>query len=47
MVSILVLGLRKGPLSSTLARELPEDLEGVMEMVQKYINEEEMKLLKD
>lgn len=47
MVNILVHSLRKWPLTLVLAREPPDDMERVMEIAQKYINEEEINLLKD
>ncbi|KAL2243874.1 uncharacterized protein LOC105157488 [Sesamum indicum] len=47
MVSILIHGLKKGPLASALARNPPTDVEQLMAMAQKYIDEEEMNAMKD
>ncbi|KAL0413601.1 UNVERIFIED_CONTAM: Retrovirus-related Pol polyprotein from transposon gypsy [Sesamum radiatum] len=47
MVSILIHGLRKGPLASALARDPPEDVEQLMRVAQKYIDEEEINAMKD
>ncbi|KAL0446396.1 UNVERIFIED_CONTAM: hypothetical protein Slati_1767500 [Sesamum latifolium] len=47
MVSILIHGLRKGPLASALARDPPEDVEQLMRIAQKYIDEEEINAMKD
>ncbi|KAL0434821.1 UNVERIFIED_CONTAM: hypothetical protein Sradi_0190000 [Sesamum radiatum] len=47
MVSILIHGLRKGPLASALARGPPEDVEQLMRVVQKYIDDEEINAMKD
>ncbi|KAL0403772.1 UNVERIFIED_CONTAM: protein putative RECOMBINATION INITIATION DEFECT 1 [Sesamum radiatum] len=46
-VSILIHGLRKGPLASALARDPPEDVEQLMRIAQKYIDEEERNAMKD
>ncbi|KAL2250040.1 UNVERIFIED_CONTAM: hypothetical protein Sindi_2477700, partial [Sesamum indicum] len=47
MVSILIHGLKKGPFTSALARDPPSDVEQLMTLVQKYIDEEEMNAMKD
>ncbi|KAL2248305.1 UNVERIFIED_CONTAM: Transposon Ty3-G Gag-Pol polyprotein [Sesamum indicum] len=47
MVSILIHGLKKGAFASALARDPPSDIEQLMNMAQKYIDEEEMNALKD
>ncbi|KAL0413596.1 UNVERIFIED_CONTAM: hypothetical protein Sradi_1561300 [Sesamum radiatum] len=47
MVSILINGLKKGPFASPLARDSPADVEQLMRMTQKYIDEEEMNAVKD
>ncbi|KAL2227192.1 UNVERIFIED_CONTAM: Retrovirus-related Pol polyprotein from transposon [Sesamum indicum] len=47
MVSILIHGLKKGAFASALVRDPPSDIEQLMNMAQKYINEEEMNALKD
>ncbi|KAL2236311.1 UNVERIFIED_CONTAM: hypothetical protein Sindi_0822800 [Sesamum indicum] len=47
MVSILIHGLKKGPLASALARDPPADIEQLMNLAQKYIDEEEMNAMKD
>ncbi|KAL2238352.1 UNVERIFIED_CONTAM: Transposon Ty3-G Gag-Pol polyprotein [Sesamum indicum] len=47
MVSILIHGLKKGAFASALARDPPTDIEQLMNMAQKYIDEEEMNALKD
>ncbi|KAL2249778.1 UNVERIFIED_CONTAM: hypothetical protein Sindi_2451500 [Sesamum indicum] len=47
MVSILIHGLKKGPFASALARDPPTNVEQLMRLVQKYINEEEMNVMKD
>ncbi|KAL2232085.1 UNVERIFIED_CONTAM: Retrovirus-related Pol polyprotein from transposon [Sesamum indicum] len=47
MVSILIHGLQKGPFASALARDPPTGTEQLMEMAQKYIDEEEMNAMKD
>ncbi|XP_011069450.1 uncharacterized protein LOC105155274 [Sesamum indicum] len=47
MVSILIHGLKKGALASALARDPPSDVEQLMCMAQKYIDEEEMNAMKD
>ncbi|XP_011078518.1 uncharacterized protein LOC105162222 [Sesamum indicum] len=47
MVSILVHGLKKGAFVSALAREPPSDVEQLMSLAQKYIDEEEMNAIKD
>ncbi|XP_011078520.1 uncharacterized protein LOC105162224 [Sesamum indicum] len=47
MVSILIHGLKKGPFASALARDPPAGTEQLMEMAQKYIDEEEMNAMKD
>ncbi|KAL0400267.1 UNVERIFIED_CONTAM: hypothetical protein Sradi_2370000 [Sesamum radiatum] len=47
MVSILIHGLKKGPFASALARDPPEDVEQLMRVAQKYIDEEETNAIKD
>ncbi|KAL0428188.1 UNVERIFIED_CONTAM: Retrovirus-related Pol polyprotein from transposon gypsy [Sesamum latifolium] len=47
MVSILIHGLKRGPLASALARDSPEDVEQLMRIAQKYIDEEEINAMKD
>ncbi|KAL2248277.1 UNVERIFIED_CONTAM: hypothetical protein Sindi_2680000 [Sesamum indicum] len=47
MTSILVHGLKKGPFASALARDPPGDIEQLMLLAHKYINEEEMNAIKD
>ncbi|KAL2240962.1 UNVERIFIED_CONTAM: hypothetical protein Sindi_0737400 [Sesamum indicum] len=47
IVSILIHGLRKGTFTSTLARDPPSDVEQLMAVTQKYIDEEEMNAMKD
>ncbi|KAL2232546.1 UNVERIFIED_CONTAM: hypothetical protein Sindi_1434600 [Sesamum indicum] len=47
MVSILIHGLKKGPFASALARDPPTGTEQLVEMAQKYIDEEEMNAMKD
>ncbi|KAL2238147.1 UNVERIFIED_CONTAM: Retrovirus-related Pol polyprotein from transposon [Sesamum indicum] len=47
MVSILIHGLRKGPFASAPARDPPYDVEQLMAVAQKYIDEEEMNAMKD
>ncbi|KAL0458701.1 UNVERIFIED_CONTAM: hypothetical protein Slati_0497300 [Sesamum latifolium] len=47
MVSILIHGLKKGLLASALARDPPEDVEQLMRVAQKYIDEEEISAMKD
>ncbi|KAL0410964.1 UNVERIFIED_CONTAM: hypothetical protein Slati_3686100 [Sesamum latifolium] len=47
MVSILIHGLKKGPFASALARDPPEDVEQLMRIAQKYIDEEEINAMKD
>ncbi|KAL2243756.1 UNVERIFIED_CONTAM: hypothetical protein Sindi_0493600 [Sesamum indicum] len=47
LVSILIHGLRKGPFTSTLARDPPSDVEQLMALAQKYIVKEEMNAMKD
>ncbi|KAL0415851.1 UNVERIFIED_CONTAM: hypothetical protein Slati_3417000 [Sesamum latifolium] len=47
MVSILIHGLKKGPFASALARDPPEDVEQLMRVAQKYIDEEEINPMKD
>ncbi|KAL2248312.1 UNVERIFIED_CONTAM: Retrovirus-related Pol polyprotein from transposon [Sesamum indicum] len=47
MVSILIHGLKKGPFASALARDPPTNVEQLMRLAQKYINEEEMNTMKD
>ncbi|XP_011075625.1 uncharacterized protein LOC105160057 [Sesamum indicum] len=47
VVSILIHGLKKGAFASALARDPPSDVEQLMSMAQKYIDEEEMNALKD
>ncbi|KAL2254571.1 UNVERIFIED_CONTAM: hypothetical protein Sindi_0251800 [Sesamum indicum] len=47
MTSILIHGLKKGPFASALARDPPGDIEQLMLLAHKYINEEEMNAIKD
>ncbi|KAL0433349.1 UNVERIFIED_CONTAM: hypothetical protein Slati_2669200 [Sesamum latifolium] len=47
MVSMLIHGLKKGPFASALARDPPEDVEQLMRIAQKYIDEEEINAMKD
>ncbi|KAL0303746.1 UNVERIFIED_CONTAM: hypothetical protein Sradi_6242700 [Sesamum radiatum] len=47
MVNILIHGLQKGPLASALARDPPEDVEQLMRIAQKYIDEEKINAMKD
>ncbi|XP_011101271.1 uncharacterized protein LOC105179364 [Sesamum indicum] len=47
MVSILIHGLKKGPFASALARDPPTDVEQLMRLAQKYIDQEEMNAIKD
>ncbi|KAL2230318.1 uncharacterized protein LOC105172080 [Sesamum indicum] len=47
MISILIHGLKKGFFASALARDPPTDVEQLMAMAQKYIDEEEMNVMKD
>ncbi|KAL0423353.1 UNVERIFIED_CONTAM: hypothetical protein Sradi_0870100 [Sesamum radiatum] len=47
MVSILIHGLKKGPFASALARDTPTDVEQLMQLAQKYIDEEQMNAMKD
>ncbi|XP_011078669.1 uncharacterized protein LOC105162367 [Sesamum indicum] len=47
MVSILIHGLKKGSFTSALARNPPNDVEQLMALAQKYIDEEEMNAMKD
>ncbi|KAL2230582.1 UNVERIFIED_CONTAM: Retrovirus-related Pol polyprotein from transposon [Sesamum indicum] len=47
LVSILIHGLRKGSFASVLARDPPFDVEQLMAIAQKYIDEEEMNPMKD
>ncbi|KAL2227669.1 UNVERIFIED_CONTAM: Retrovirus-related Pol polyprotein from transposon [Sesamum indicum] len=47
LVSILIHGLRKGSFASALARDPPCDVEQLMAIAQKYIDEEEMNAMKD
>ncbi|KAL2251369.1 UNVERIFIED_CONTAM: hypothetical protein Sindi_2259200 [Sesamum indicum] len=47
LVSILIYGLRKGPFTSALARDPAGDVEQLMALAQKYIDEEEMNAIKD
>ncbi|KAL2228716.1 UNVERIFIED_CONTAM: hypothetical protein Sindi_1851300 [Sesamum indicum] len=47
MVSTLIHGLKKGLFASALARDPPGGTEQLMELVQKYIDEEEMNAMKD
>ncbi|KAL0453504.1 UNVERIFIED_CONTAM: hypothetical protein Slati_1328500 [Sesamum latifolium] len=47
MVSILIHGLKKGPFASALARDPPEDVEQLIRVAQKYIDEEEINAMKD
>ncbi|KAL0344709.1 UNVERIFIED_CONTAM: hypothetical protein Sradi_4302200 [Sesamum radiatum] len=46
IVSILIHGLKKGPLASALARDPPEDVEQLMKIAHKYIDEEEINAMK-
>ncbi|KAL2248408.1 uncharacterized protein LOC105162757 [Sesamum indicum] len=47
LVSILIHGLRKSSFASALARDPPVDVEQLMALAQKYIDEEEMNAMKD
>ncbi|KAL2249836.1 UNVERIFIED_CONTAM: hypothetical protein Sindi_2457300 [Sesamum indicum] len=47
MTSILIHGLKKGPLASALARDPPGNVEQLTLLAHKYINEEEMNTIKD
>ncbi|KAL2237457.1 UNVERIFIED_CONTAM: hypothetical protein Sindi_0937400 [Sesamum indicum] len=47
MTSILIHSLKKGPFASALARDPPGDVEQLMLLAHKYINEEEMNAIKD
>ncbi|KAL2224699.1 UNVERIFIED_CONTAM: hypothetical protein Sindi_2969200 [Sesamum indicum] len=47
IVSILIHGLRKGPFTSALARDPSSDVEQLMTLAQKYIDEEELNAMKD
>ncbi|XP_011100646.1 uncharacterized protein LOC105178796 [Sesamum indicum] len=47
MISILIHGLKKGVFASALARDPPSDVEQLMNLAQKYIDEEEMNAMKD
>ncbi|KAL2234291.1 UNVERIFIED_CONTAM: Retrovirus-related Pol polyprotein from transposon [Sesamum indicum] len=47
MISILIHGLKKGAFASALARDPPSDVEQLMNLAQKYIDEEEMNAMKD
>ncbi|KAL0320511.1 UNVERIFIED_CONTAM: hypothetical protein Sradi_5312600, partial [Sesamum radiatum] len=47
IVSILIHGLKKGPLASALARDPSEDVDQLMKIAQKYIDEEEINAMKD
>ncbi|KAL2232858.1 UNVERIFIED_CONTAM: Villin-5, partial [Sesamum indicum] len=47
MTSILIHGLKKGVFASALARDLLMDIEQLMAVAQKYIDEEEMNAMKD
>ncbi|KAL2243316.1 UNVERIFIED_CONTAM: hypothetical protein Sindi_0449600 [Sesamum indicum] len=47
LVSILIHGLRKSSFASALARDPPTDVEQLMALAQKYIDEEEMNAMKD
>ncbi|KAL2251884.1 UNVERIFIED_CONTAM: hypothetical protein Sindi_2310700, partial [Sesamum indicum] len=47
MISILIHGLKKGVFASALARDLPTDVEQLMALAQKYIEQEEMNAMKD
>ncbi|KAL2242646.1 UNVERIFIED_CONTAM: hypothetical protein Sindi_0382600 [Sesamum indicum] len=47
MVNIFINGLKKGPFASALARDQPADVEQLMGMAQKYIDEEDMNAMKD
>ncbi|KAL2250130.1 UNVERIFIED_CONTAM: hypothetical protein Sindi_2486700 [Sesamum indicum] len=44
---ILIHGLKKGPFTSALARDPPSDVEQLMALAQKYIDEEEMNAMKE
>ncbi|KAL0455874.1 UNVERIFIED_CONTAM: hypothetical protein Slati_0926600 [Sesamum latifolium] len=47
MTSILIHGLKKGTLASALAKDPPADIEELHMIVEKYIQEEEMNILKE
>ncbi|KAL2251819.1 UNVERIFIED_CONTAM: Retrovirus-related Pol polyprotein from transposon opus [Sesamum indicum] len=47
MTSIIIHGLKKGVFASALARDPPADVEQLMAVAQKYIDEEEMNAMKD
>ncbi|KAL0433069.1 UNVERIFIED_CONTAM: hypothetical protein Slati_2641200 [Sesamum latifolium] len=47
MIIILIHGLKKGFFALALARDPPEDVEQLMRMAQKYIDEEDMNVMKD
>ncbi|KAL0313835.1 UNVERIFIED_CONTAM: hypothetical protein Sangu_2227900 [Sesamum angustifolium] len=47
MVSILIHDLKKGSLASALAKDPPEDVEQLMRVAHKYIDEEEINAMKD
>ncbi|KAL2244073.1 UNVERIFIED_CONTAM: hypothetical protein Sindi_0525300 [Sesamum indicum] len=47
LVSLLIHGLRNGSFASALARDPPFDVEQLMALAQKYIDEEEMNAMKD
>ncbi|KAL0303331.1 UNVERIFIED_CONTAM: Ribonuclease HI [Sesamum radiatum] len=47
MVSILIHGLKNGPLAFALARDPPEDVEHLIRVTQKYIDEEDINATKD
>ncbi|KAL0402669.1 UNVERIFIED_CONTAM: hypothetical protein Slati_4296800 [Sesamum latifolium] len=47
MVRILIHGLKNGPFASALACDPPTDVKQFMRMAQKYIDEEEMNVIKD
>ncbi|KAK4415502.1 hypothetical protein Salat_2657600 [Sesamum alatum] len=47
MTSILIHGLKKGPVASALARDPPIDVEELHFIAEKYIQEEEMNILKE
>ncbi|KAL2249812.1 UNVERIFIED_CONTAM: hypothetical protein Sindi_2454900 [Sesamum indicum] len=47
MTSILIHGLQKGPFASALARDPPGNVEQLMHLAHKYIDEKEMNPIKD
>ncbi|XP_011071428.1 uncharacterized protein LOC105156873 [Sesamum indicum] len=47
MISILIHGLKKEAFASALARDPPADVDQLMALAQKYIDEEEMNAMKD